>query len=178
MADQATGAELAGQVALVTGATSGIGRASALAFAAAGVSVALIDIDQCGLEATATKIRNAGVDALTIAADVTDLDTIAAAVERIVAQFGRLDAAHNAGIAGPYLPLDDYPADEFLRVLQVDLIGVWHCMRAEIAQMRRQRSGAIVNTSSMLGGAAMPNNGPYVAAKHAVNGLTPPPRWS
>ena len=173
MADQATGAELAGQVALVTGAASGIGRASALAFAAAGASVALIDIDQCGLEATATEIRDAGADALTIAADVTDLEAIAAAVDRIVAQFGRLDAAHNnAGIAGPYLPLDDYPADEFLRVLQVDLIGVWHCMRAEIAQMRRQRSGAIVNTSSMLGAAAMPNNGPYVAAKHAVNGLT------
>ena len=76
------------------------------------------------------------------------------------------------GIAGPYLPRDDCPADEFLRVLQVDLIGVWHCMRAEIAQMRRQGSGAIVNTSSMLGAAAMPNNGPYVAAKHAVNGLT------
>ena len=95
MADQATGAELAGQVALVTGAASGIGRASALAFAAAGVSVALIDIDQCGLEATATEIRDAGVDALTIAADVTDLETIAAAVDRIVAQFGRLDAAHN-----------------------------------------------------------------------------------
>ena len=109
----------------------------------------------------------------TLTADVTDLDAMAGAVERTVERFGRLDAAHNnAGVAGPYLPLDEYPADEFLRVLQVDLIGVWHCMRAEIAQMRRQRSGAIVNTSSMLGAAAMPNNGPYVAAKHAVNGLT------
>ena len=119
------------------------------------------------------EIRDAGADALTIAADVTDLDAIASAVARLVARFGRLDAAHNnAGIAGPYLPLDDYPAGEFLRVLQVNLIGVWHCMRAEIAQMRRQRSGAIVNTSSMLGAAAIPNNGPYVATKHAVNGLT------
>ena len=144
MADQPKGAELAGQVALVTGAASGIGRASAVAFAAAGASVALIDIDHSGLEATATEIPDAGSDTLTIAADVTDLDAIAAAVDRIVAQFGRLDAVHNnAGIAGPYLPLDDYPADEFLRVLQVDLIGVWHCMRAEIAQMRRQRSGAL-----------------------------------
>ena len=108
-----------------------------------------------------------------ITADVTDLDAMAGAVQRTVARFDRLDAAHNnAGVAGPYLPLDEYPADEFLRVLQVDLIGVWHCMRAEIAQMRRQKSGAIVNTSSMLGSAAMPDNGPYVAAKHAVNGLT------
>ncbi len=72
----------------------------------------------------------------------------------------------------PASPDPTCPADEFLRVLQVDLIGVWHCMRAEIAQMRRQRSGAIVNTSSMLGATAMPNNGPYGAAKHAVNGLT------
>jgi NAD(P)-dependent dehydrogenase (short-subunit alcohol dehydrogenase family) len=108
-----------------------------------------------------------------ITADVTDLDAMARAVERTVARFGRLDAAHNnAGVAGPYLPLDEYPAEEFLRVLQVDLIGVWHSMRAETAQMRRQGSGAIVNTSSMLGDAAMRHNGAYVAAKHAVNGLT------
>src|SRR6201986_3817467 len=86
MADQPRGADLAGQVALVTGAASGIGRGSAVAFAAAGASVALIDIDQCGLEATATEIRDAGVDALTLAADVTDLQAITAAVDRIVAQ--------------------------------------------------------------------------------------------
>ncbi len=165
--------DLSGRIALVTGAASGIGRASALAFAAAGASVALVDIDGDGLERTAKDVHAAGREAEVIAADVTDLDAMADAVERTVARFGRLDAAHNnAGVAGPYLPLDEYPADEFLRVIQVDLIGVWHCMRAEIAQMRRQGSGAIVNTSSMLGAAAMPDNGPYVAAKHGVNGLT------
>jgi NAD(P)-dependent dehydrogenase (short-subunit alcohol dehydrogenase family) len=165
--------DLSGRIALVTGAASGIGRASALAFAAAGASVALVDIDGGGLERTAKDVHAAGREAEVITADVTDLDAMADAVERTVARFGRLDAAHNnAGVAGPYLPLDEYPADEFLRVIQVDLIGVWHCMRAEIAQMRRQGSGAIVNTSSMLGAAAMPDNGPYVAAKHAVNGLT------
>jgi A-factor type gamma-butyrolactone 1'-reductase (1S-forming) len=165
--------DLSGRTALVTGAASGIGRSSALAFVAAGASVALVDIDSAGLDRTADDIHAAGGAAEVIAADVTDLDAMARAVERTVARFGRLDAAHNnAGVAGPYLPLDEYPADEFLRVLQVDLIGVWHCMRAEIAQMRRQGSGAIVNTSSMLGAAAMPDNGPYVAAKHAVNGLT------
>src|SRR5436190_4010844 len=72
----------------------------------------------------------------------------------------------------PASPDPTCPADEFLRVLQVDLIGVWHCMRAEIAQMRRQSGGAIVNTSSMLGAAAMRDNSAYIAAKHAVNGLT------
>jgi len=87
--------------------------------------------------------------------------------------FGRLDAAHNnAGVPGPYLPLDEYEEQDFMRVLQVDLAGVWRCMRAEIRQMRTQRSGAIVNTSSMLGAAAMPDNGAYIAAKHGVHGLT------
>jgi NAD(P)-dependent dehydrogenase (short-subunit alcohol dehydrogenase family) len=95
------------------------------------------------------------------------------AVQRTADRYGRLDAAHNnAGVAGPFVPLDEYPPEEFLRVLQVDLVGVWHCMRAEIAQMRRQAGGAIVNTSSMLGGAAMRDNSAYIAAKHGVNGLT------
>ena len=165
--------DLSGRVAIVTGAASGIGRSSALAFSAAGASVALVDIDHAGLEKTAVDVHAVGGVAELITADVTDLDAMAGAVQWTVERFGRLDAAHNnAGVAGPYLPLDEYPADEFLRVLQVDLIGVWYCMRAEIAQMRRQRSGAIVNTSSMLGSAAMPDNGAYVAAKHAVNGLT------
>ena len=165
--------ELAGLVALITGAASGIGRASAQAFAAAGASIALLDIDEFGLDAINKSLHDAGTDSIAITADVTDLDAIATTVDQIVTRFGRLDAAHNnAGVAGPYLPLDEYPAEEFLRVVHVDLIGVWHCMRAEISHMRRQGSGAIVNTSSMLGSAGMPHNGPYVAAKHAVNGLT------
>lgn len=164
---------LTGKCALVTGAASGIGRASALGFAAAGASVALVDIDREGLDETAAQVRALGQDVEAIQADVTDLAAVERAVERTVQRFGRVDAAHNnAGIPGPYLPLDEYPPEDFLRVIQVDLIGVWHCLRAEIAQMRRQRCGAIVNTSSMLGDAAMPDNGAYVAAKHGVNGLT------
>jgi NAD(P)-dependent dehydrogenase (short-subunit alcohol dehydrogenase family) len=166
-------AELTGRTAFVTGAASGIGRASALCFAAAGAAVAVVDIDEDGLATTTAEVKDVGGEVETICADVTDLAAMQEAVTRTVARFGRLDAAHNnAGVAGPYLPLDEYPAEEFLRVLQVDLIGVWHCMRAQIAQMRRQGSGAIVNTSSMLGDAAMPDNGAYVAAKHGVNGLT------
>jgi NAD(P)-dependent dehydrogenase (short-subunit alcohol dehydrogenase family) len=164
---------LAGKCALVTGAASGIGRASALGFAGAGASVVLVDIDPDGLDETAAQVRSLGQDAEAIEADVSDLGAVARAVDRGVERFGGLAAAHNnAGVAGPYLPLDEYPAEDFLRVIQVDLIGVWHCLRAEIAQMRRQRAGAIVNTSSMLGDAAMPDNGAYVAAKHGVNGLT------
>jgi NAD(P)-dependent dehydrogenase (short-subunit alcohol dehydrogenase family) len=165
--------DFAGKAVLVTGAASGIGRASALAFARAGASVALVDVAKDGLAATSELVRSMGGDAEAIDADVTDLEAMARAVEQAVERFGRLDAAHNnAGVAGPFLPLDEYPPEEFMRVLQVDLVGVWHCMRAEIAQMRRQGGGAIVNTSSMLGNAAMPDNGAYIAAKHGVHGLT------
>ena len=166
-------ADLSGRVALITGAASGIGRASALAFASAGVSVALVDIDAGGLADTAAAARKAGSPAEVLVADVTDLRAVTAAVGRAVQVFGRLDAAHNnAGVPGPYVPLDEYSEEDFLRVLQVDLAGVWRCMRAEIRQMRIQGSGAIVNTSSMLGAAAMPDNGAYTAAKHGVHGLT------
>ena len=165
--------QLAGKTALVTGAASGIGRASALCFAEAGAAVALVDIEPDGLEATAAAILAMGGTAEVISADVTDLNAMKRAVTHTVARFGGLDAAHNnAGVAGPYLPIDEYPPEEFHRVLQVDLVGVWHSMRVEIAQMRAQGSGAIVNTSSMLGEAAMPDNSAYVAAKHGVNGLT------
>jgi NAD(P)-dependent dehydrogenase (short-subunit alcohol dehydrogenase family) len=166
-------ADLSGRVALITGAASGIGRASALAFASAAASVALMDIDAGGLADTAAAARKAGSRAEVLVADVTDLQAVTAAVSRTVQVFGRLDAAHNnAGVPGPYVPLDEYSEEDFLRVLQVDLAGVWRCMRAEIRQMRTQGSGAIVNTSSMLGAAAMPDNGAYIAAKHGVHGLT------
>jgi len=108
-----------------------------------------------------------------LVADVTSLRQVDDAIGRAAEIFGRLDAAHNnAGVPGPYVPLDEYEEEDFMRVLQVDLAGVWRCMRAEIRHMRTQRSGAIVNTSSMLGAAAMPDNSAYVAAKHAVHGLT------
>jgi NAD(P)-dependent dehydrogenase (short-subunit alcohol dehydrogenase family) len=166
-------ADLSGRAALITGAASGIGRASALAFAAAGASVALLDIDAGGLADTAEAARALGPRAEVLVADVTSLRQVNGAVGRAVEVFGRLDAAHNnAGVPGPYVPLDEYEEEDFMRVLQVDLAGVWRCMRAEIRHMRAQRSGAIVNTSSMLGAAAMPDNSAYIAAKHAVHGLT------
>jgi NAD(P)-dependent dehydrogenase (short-subunit alcohol dehydrogenase family) len=165
--------DLSGRAALITGAASGIGRASAIAFAAAGASVALLDIDPDGLAHTAEAARALGPQAEALEADVTDLRQVTDAVARAVEVFGRLDAAHNnAGVPGPYVPLDEYQEEDFMRVLQVDLAGVWRCMRAEIRHMRAQRSGAIVNTSSMLGAAAMPDNSAYIAAKHAVHGLT------
>jgi NAD(P)-dependent dehydrogenase (short-subunit alcohol dehydrogenase family) len=167
------GADLSGRAALITGAASGIGRASALAFASAGASVALVDIDAEGLADAAAAARAVGPRAEVLVADVRDLRAVTGAVGRAVAEFGRLDAAlNNAGVPGPYVPLDEYSEEDFMQILQVDLAGVWRCMRAEIRYMRSQRSGAIVNMSSMLGAAAMPDNGAYVAAKHGVHGLT------
>ena len=166
-------ADMSGRAALITGAASGIGRASAVAFAAAGASVALVDIDPDGLEDTAAIVKATGQRAEVFTADVTDLRAVTTAVKDAAGVFGRLDAAHNnAGVPGPYVPLDEYEEDDFMRVLQVDLVGVWRCMRAEIRYMRTQRSGAIVNTSSMLGEAAMADNSAYIAAKHGVRGLT------
>lgn len=166
-------ADFAGRAALITGAASGIGRSSALAFAAAGASVALLDVDADGLAVTADAVRSLGQRAEVLVADVTDLPGVTAAIGRAVDAFGGLDVAHNnAGVPGPYVPLDAYSEEDFLRVLQVDLVGVWRCMRAEIRHMRTRRAGAIVNTSSMLGAAAMPDNSAYVAAKHGVEGLT------
>ena len=166
-------ADLSGRAALVTGAASGIGRASALAFASAGASVALLDIDAEGLAEIAAAVRAAGTRAEVLVADVRDLPAVTGAVGRAVQAFGRLDVAlNNAGVPGPYVPLDEYSEEDFMRILQVDLVGVWRCMRAEIRHMRAQGTGAIVNTSSMLGAAAMPDNGAYVAAKHGVHGLT------
>jgi NAD(P)-dependent dehydrogenase (short-subunit alcohol dehydrogenase family) len=166
-------ADLSGRAALITGAASGIGRASALAFASAGASVALLDIDAGGLADTAAAVRAAGTRAEVLVADVRDLRAVTGAVGRAAEAFGRLDAAlNNAGVPGPYVPLDEYSEEDFMRILQVDLAGVWRCMRAEIRYMRARGTGAIVNTSSMLGAAAMPDNGAYVAAKHGVHGLT------
>ena len=118
-------ADLPGRAALITGAASGIGRASALAFAAAGASVALVDIDADGLAETAEAARALGERAEVLVADVTSLGQVTSAVGRAVEVFGRLDAAHNnAGVPGPYVPLDEYSEEDFMRIIQVDLAGV------------------------------------------------------
>jgi NAD(P)-dependent dehydrogenase (short-subunit alcohol dehydrogenase family) len=163
----------ADQVVLVTGAASGIGRASALAFGQTGATVAILDIDTAGLELTAASLDAIDSPCLQLVANVAVAEEVEGAIQQVVAAYGRLDVGHNnAGWQGPFQPIADYTEEDFAHVLAVDLAGVWRCMKFEIRQMLQQRSGAIVNTSSMLGVVGMPNNGPYTAAKHGVHGLT------
>lgn len=165
-----------GKVALVTGAASGIGRASALAFAAAGAQIVVSDVATEGGNETVRLIHEAGGEATFVRADVSQAGDVSALINATVAQYGRLDCAHNnAGIGGGTLAtgqaFSDYPDEAFDRVIAINLKGVWLCLKAEIRQMLTQGSGAIVNTASIAGlvggyGAA------YTASKHGVIGLT------
>ncbi len=166
-------ADLTGKVALVTGAASGIGAASALAFADAGAKVAVCDRDLAGAEATAKLISDAGADACAVGVDVTDAAQVQAMVDEVVGRFGRLDCAHNnAGITGPAALTADYDPAQWDVVLAVNLTGVFHCLRHELGAMLRTGGGAIVNTASFSGLVAVPRIPAYVASKHGVVGLT------
>ncbi len=162
-----------GQVALVTGAASGMGAATARAFAQAGAAVVLVDHHAERVQAVAGAIVGAGGKALAMAGDVADEDCAATAVERAVAAFGRLDMAYNnAGILGPMCPLIDETGDGYDRVNAVNLRGVWTFLKHELIQMRQQGSGAIVNCSSLGGLVGLPGRAAYHATKHGVIGLT------
>jgi NAD(P)-dependent dehydrogenase (short-subunit alcohol dehydrogenase family) len=160
------------KVCLVTGASSGIGRAVAAAYARAGARVVVSDIDATGGEETLALLRELGCDAAFVEADVS----VAADCERLVAQtvarFGRLDVAcNNAGVGGELASTADYPLDEWQRVIGVNLSGVFHCMKYEIPPLR-ETAGCIVNMASILGAVGLANAPAYVAAKHGVLGLT------
>ena len=162
-----------GQVALVTGASSGMGLAAARAFAEQGASVALADINEDALRAATDDLTAAGHHVLGVVCDVSDEDQVAALVERTVATFGRLDTAfNNAGIMIPPSDAADEPADNFERVNAINLRGVWACMKHELRQMREQGSGAIVNCSSLGGLVGLPGRASYHASKPGVLGLT------
>src|SRR5216110_3103745 len=162
-----------GQVALVTGASSGMGLSTARAFAEAGAAVVLADINEKALRAATDELTSAGHQAIGVTCDVSDEAQAAAMVERTVASFGRLDMAfNNAGIQVPPSDAADEPADNFDRVNAINLRGVWTCMKHELRQMREQGSGAIVNCSSLGGLVGLPGRAAYHASKHGVLGLT------
>jgi len=165
--------ELEGKVALVTGASSGIGRESALAFAAAGARVVVSDVVVDGGEETVSEIRSAGGEATFVRADVSQTAEVEALVRQTVETYGRLDCAHNnAGIEGDMAPTAECAEANWDRTIAINLKGVWLCMKSEIRQMLRQGGGAIVNTSSAAGLVGFANLPAYVASKHGIAGLT------
>ena len=162
-----------GQVALVTGASSGMGLATARAVAEAGAAVVLADIDAQAVQQASGRLNEAGHRTIAVTCDVTDEAQAAAMVARAVSAFGRLDMAYNnAGILGPMGDVTDETAAAFDGVNAVNLRGVWACMKHELLQMRQQGSGAIVNCSSLGGLVGLPGRAAYHASKHGVIGLT------
>src|SRR5437868_4094259 len=154
-----------GQVALVTGASAGMGLATARAFAEAGAAVVLADINETALRTATDELKLAGHQAMGVTCDVSDEALAAAMVERTVASFGRLDMAfNNAGIQVPPSDAADEPAEHFDRVNAINLRGVWTCMKHELRHMRAQGSGAIVNCSSLGGLVGLPRRAAYHAA--------------
>jgi NAD(P)-dependent dehydrogenase (short-subunit alcohol dehydrogenase family) len=165
--------DFTGQVALVTGASSGMGLVTAQAFAQTGASVVLADINQTALTAATDSLAAAGHQVLGVACDVADETSVAATVQAAVDTFGRLDLAfNNAGIQAPPTDAADEPAELFDRVNAINLRGIWASMKHELAQMRTQGSGAIVNCSSLGGLVGLPGRAAYHASKHGVIGLT------
>lgn len=165
--------DFTGQVALVTGAGSGMGLATARAFAESGAAVALADLNEPALKAATDELTAAGHQVLALPCDVSDEDHVTATVDRTVETFGHLDMAfNNAGIQIPPSDAADEPAERFDRVNAINLRGVWACMKHELRHMRTQNSGAIVNCSSLGGLVGLPGRASYHASKHGVIGLT------
>ncbi|NVM64996.1 NAD(P)-dependent dehydrogenase (short-subunit alcohol dehydrogenase family) [Mucilaginibacter sp. SG538B] len=161
------------KVVLVTGAASGLGLATAKAFAQAGAAVALADVDEPAVKAVASELRQAGYKAIGIGCDVSNEAEVAAMVEYTITTLGGLDAAYNnAGIQVPVAETADALGEDFDRAIAVNLRGVFNCLKYELRHMREQGSGAIVNCSSQGGLIGTANLGAYTAAKHGVLGLT------
>jgi NAD(P)-dependent dehydrogenase (short-subunit alcohol dehydrogenase family) len=165
--------DFSGQVALVTGGSSGMGFATARAFAEAGAAVVITDINDTTIGAATDELTAAGHRVLGVRCDVSDEDSVAAMVRATVDTFSRLDMAfNNAGMMVPPSDFADEPAEVFDRVTAINLRGVWACMKHELGQMRAQGSGAIVNCSSLGGLVGLPGRAAYHASKHGVIGLT------
>src|SRR5882762_10712550 len=162
-----------GKVALVTGAASGIGRASALAFAREGAKTVVADVLVEGGEETVRIIKEAGGDALLVRTDVSKAAEVETLIQKIVETYGRLDYAHNnAGIAGADAPTADCTEENWDHTIAINHKGVWLCMKYEIPQMLKQGGGAIVNTASVAGLVGLAGRAAYVASKHGVVGIT------
>lgn len=162
-----------GKTALVTGSGAGIGRATALKFAAEGANVVVSDIHVPGGEETVAMIHKAGGIAMFQHADVANEGDVAALVAGAVDQYGRLDCAvNNAGIEGTIAPFADQPESNFDAIMRINTKGTFLCLQAEIRHMLQAGGGTIVNLASIAGLIGFPGLSPYVASKHAVIGMT------
>jgi NAD(P)-dependent dehydrogenase (short-subunit alcohol dehydrogenase family) len=165
--------DFTGKVAIVTGAAAGMGLATARAFAESGAAVTLADVNEEAVRSVEEQLTAAGHKAIGIRCNVAVEAEVAAMVEQTVRTFGRLDAAYNnAGIQSPAMEIADVTSVEYDRVMDINLRGVWNCMKHELRQMREQKSGAIVNCSSIGGLIGLPGRATYHATKHGVIGLT------
>ena len=161
------------KVALITGGASGLGRSTALAFAASGAKVVVSDMNEEGGLKTVKKIHVDGGEAIFVKTDVADSEAVTDLIHSTVAEYGRIDfALNNAGIGGLMMPMHEYPDDAWRSVMDINLGGVWYCMKYEIQQMLTQGSGCIVNLASIAGLIGAPRLSAYAASKHAVVGLT------
>ena len=165
--------QFTGKVALITGGSSGIGRASSLAFAREGAQVIVSDVVADAGQETVELITKAGGTASFVAANVSQAAEVEALITQCIATYGRLDCAHNnAGIEGPGASTVEYDEDSWDRVIAINLTGVWLCMKYQIPEMLKHGGGAIVNTSSAAGLLGFRGGSAYVASKHGVVGLT------
>ncbi len=162
------------KVAIVTGAGSGIGRATSVLLASEGCHVALSDINEAGLEVTHELIKNAGHQSEIVLCDVAKLADVRQLFDGVAGRRGQIDiAVNNAGIGGALLFTHEYPDELYEKVIAVNQTGVWYCMKSSLDHMMKQESGgAIVNTSSLAGVGAAPRMSAYAASKHAVVGMT------
>lgn len=164
--------ELTNQCALITGAGSGMGRVAAQALAAEGATVAVLDISDVGGRETVQLIESAGGSATFYRLDVADPDAVAEVIPRVARDLGGLHVAvNNAGVEGAHVKLADIPVDDYQRVMNIDLAGVFYCLKAEIPLML-EHGGSIINTASASGLIGGYNLAAYTAAKHGVIGLT------
>ncbi len=165
--------DLSDKVALVTGASSGIGRSTALGYARAGAKVIVSDIDATGGQETVRLIEAAGGAAAFVRADVSNPADCKALAQAALDHYGRLDCAcNNAGIGGESNPTADYSVEDWQKVISINLSGAFYCMKYEIPVMLKSGGGAIVNMSSILGQVGFATAPAYVAAKHGLVGLT------
>jgi len=160
-----------GRTALVTGAAGGIGRASALAFAERGARVIVADMTD-GVDETVALIRAQGGDAIASRFDVADAAAVAAGIDEAVAHYGGLDFAHNNAGTAAVAPVADLAVEDFVRVIKVNLAGIFYCMKQELQHMLPAGRGAIVNTASIWSFVGTAGQAAYVASKHGVAGLT------